>query len=97
MTHLESKHSGIIDNCNLCEYKATRLNKLHMKEYNITVTSVIITQRTDVNRNYIKTSTGYAGVSLSLAKTELNAYGLHRTDGLRLNQFFLLLLLVGLK
>ena len=32
-----------------------------------------------------KPSPGYAGVSLSLAKTELNARGLHRTYGLRLN------------
>ena len=32
---------------------------------------------------------GYAGVSLSLAKTELNACGLHRTDGFKgLTHFF---------
>ena len=39
--------------------------------------------------NY-KPSPGYAGVSLSLAKTELNARGLHRTVGLRLNQLICL-------
>ena len=33
----------------------------------------------------IEPSPGYAGVSLSLAKTELNARGLHRPNGLRLN------------
>ena len=27
-THVESKHSGVRYNCNLCEYKATRLNML---------------------------------------------------------------------
>ena len=43
-------------------------------------------------------SPGYAGVSLSLAKTELNARGLHRTDGLRFNPIILFtFLLVGLK
>ena len=35
--------------------------------------------------NKDKPSPGYAGVSLSLVKTELNARGLHTTDGLRLN------------
>ena len=45
-----------------------------------------------------KPSPGYAGVSLRLAKTELNAHGLHRTDGLRLNPIILFtFLLVGLK
>ena len=40
-----------------------------------------------IERMY-KPSPGYAGVSLSLAKTELNVCGLHRTDGLRLKPFF---------
>ena len=42
-----------------------------------------------------KPSPGYAGVSLSLTKTELNAHGLHRTDSLRLNPFFLNFFLGG--
>jgi hypothetical protein len=45
----------------------------------------------DANRMAItfeRPSPGYAGVILSLAKTELNVCGLHTTDGLRLNFFF---------
>ena len=41
----------------------------------------------DNNKN--KPSPGYAGVSLSLAKTELNARGLYRTGSLRLNPKYL--------
>ena len=37
------------------------------------------------------TENKYAGVSLSLAKTELNAYGFHRAASFRLNPVFLLL------
>jgi hypothetical protein len=42
----------------------------------------------------LEPSPGYAGVSLSLANPELNAHGLHRTDGLMLSQFCLLIFLI---
>ena len=38
----------------------------------------------------MKPSPGYAGVSLSLAKTELMLHGLHRASNFRLNPIFIL-------
>ena len=42
-------------------------------------------------RVILEPSPGYAGFSLSLAKTELDAHGLHRHDGLRLNPIYYIL------